>query len=169
MTNILGYVDEANKIAAIDSAVALVNPAIADNVEVYSIVLSEAWAREKPAIVSPVGELSYRVKYHVNVLLVKPSNSKMLAEAMLALTRNDNLFMEMGKHGKNGFFSWEFLAKKSIALRADYYIVARSSFKVSPLNPKGSKLIKIHFINFDRFIQVCFCLMVPLFCLKQLE
>lgn len=115
-TYILGYVDEATKLAAIDSAVALVNPSIADHVEVYSIVLSEAWAREKPVIASRVGEVAYRVKQRVNGILVEPSNPKMLAEAMLELVGNDKLAEEMGKNGKADVFSWKTIALKSLEL-----------------------------------------------------
>lgn len=113
---ILGYVDEATKIAAIDSAIALVNPAIADHVEVYSIVLSEAWAREKPVIASRVGELAFRVKDHVNGLLVEPLNPEMLASAMLKLVNDRPLAEQMGRSGKSEVLSWDEIAKKSITL-----------------------------------------------------
>jgi glycosyltransferase involved in cell wall biosynthesis len=42
----LSYVNEKTKIEALDSATALVLPSLADHVEVYSIVVSESWARE---------------------------------------------------------------------------------------------------------------------------
>jgi glycosyltransferase involved in cell wall biosynthesis len=81
-TYFIGYLDEAYKIQAIDSAVAVINSSISDHVEVYSLVISEAWLRGKPVIVSNVGEMAYRVKHKVNGILVDPSNPKLLAEAM---------------------------------------------------------------------------------------
>jgi glycosyltransferase involved in cell wall biosynthesis len=113
---ILGYVDEKTKIAAIDSSVALVNPSVADHVEVYSIVLSEAWARKKPVIASRIGELSYRVKHHVNGILVEPLNPEMLAKAMMQLAGNYKLAEKMGRNGASDVFSWSTIASKSIEL-----------------------------------------------------
>jgi glycosyltransferase involved in cell wall biosynthesis len=51
---VLGYVDEKTKMQALDSAIALVLPSIADYVEVYPMVISEAWARERPVIASRI-------------------------------------------------------------------------------------------------------------------
>ncbi len=115
-TYVLGFVDEETKIQAIDSAVALVNPSIADYVEVYPGVISEAWARGKPVIASSVGGVPYRVKDHVNGMLVPHSNPKMLADAMIELVGNSKLAEEMGQNGKADVFSWETIANKSIEL-----------------------------------------------------
>ena len=112
----LGYVDEETKIKAIDSAVALVLPSIADHVEVYSLVISEAWARGKPIIACKVGEIPYRVKQGVNGLLVDPLDQKALAEAMLKLAHDEKLAEEMGRNGRKEVFSWREIALKSIQL-----------------------------------------------------
>jgi len=112
----LGFVDEKIKIQAIDSALALVLPSIADYSEVYSIVTSEAWAREKPVIASMVGELPYRIANGVNGLLFEPSNPKSLANAMLKLLVNNGLANEMGKNGKKNVHTWSEVAAKSIKL-----------------------------------------------------
>ena len=112
----LGYVNEETKIAAIDSAIALINPAIADHVEVYSIVLSEAWARQKPVIATKIGELAYRVNHRVNGLLINPCNPKMLAKAMSELASNQELAETMGRNGQINVFSWKEIAAKSIEL-----------------------------------------------------
>jgi glycosyltransferase involved in cell wall biosynthesis len=112
----LGYVDEKTKVEALDSATALVLPSLADHVEVYSIVISEAWAREKPVIASKVGEIPYRVKQGVNGLLVNPSDPRKLAEAMLKLANEEELAEEMGRNGRKEVFSWRKVAKKSIQL-----------------------------------------------------
>jgi glycosyltransferase involved in cell wall biosynthesis len=112
----LGYVDEKTKIEALDSATALVLPSLADYVEVYPMVISEAWAREKPVIASSVGGIPYRVKHGINGLLVNPSDPKMLAEAMLKLANEEELAEEMGSNGRREVFSWREVAEKSIQL-----------------------------------------------------
>jgi glycosyltransferase involved in cell wall biosynthesis len=112
----LGYVDEKTKIEALDSATALVLPSLADYVEVYPMVISEAWAREKPVIASSVGGIPYRVKHGINGLLVNPSDPKMLAEAMLKLANEEELAEEMGSNGRKEVFSWREVAEKSIQL-----------------------------------------------------
>jgi len=112
----LGYVDEETKIKAIDSAVALVLPSIADHVEVYSLVVSEAWARGRPVIASRVGEIPYRVKQGINGLLVDPLDPKVLAEVMLKLAHDEKLAEEMGRNGRKEVFSWREIALKSIQL-----------------------------------------------------
>jgi glycosyltransferase involved in cell wall biosynthesis len=112
----LGYVDEETKIKALDSTIAVILPSLADHVEVYSIVISEAWARGKPVIASRVGEISYRVRQDVNGVLIDPSDPKMLAEAMLKLAHDDELAKEMGRNGKKDVFSLREVAAKSIRL-----------------------------------------------------
>ncbi len=112
----LGYVGEETKIQALDSATALVLPSIADYVEVYPMVISEAWAREKPVIASKVGGIPYRIRNRVNGILVEPSNPKTLADAMLELINNGTLAKEMGRNGKKDVFSWKEIAMKSIEL-----------------------------------------------------
>jgi len=113
---VLGYVDEETKIKALDSAVALVLPSVADHVEVYSIVISEAWARRKPVIASRIGEIPYRVKHGVNGILVDPSDPKALAEAMLEVAPDDELADKMGRNGRKDVFSWREIAARSIQL-----------------------------------------------------
>ena len=117
-TYILGFVDEQSKMAAIDSSVALVLPSIANYVEVYPGVISEAWARRKPVIASNVGGIPYRLRDHINGLLIEPSNPIKLAEAMSQLTSNDVLAREMGINGRSEVLSWEDIAKKSLNLYA---------------------------------------------------
>jgi glycosyltransferase involved in cell wall biosynthesis len=112
----LGYVDEKTKVEALDSATALALPSLADYVEVYPMVISEAWAREKPVIASSVGGIPYRVKQGINGLLVNPSDPKMLAEGMLKLLDDEESAKEMGKNGRKDVFSWREIAEKSIQL-----------------------------------------------------
>jgi glycosyltransferase involved in cell wall biosynthesis len=112
----LSYVDEETKIKALDSAIALILPSIADFAEVYSIVISEAWARGKPVIASKVGEIPYRVKQDVNGILVDPSDPKKLAEAMLKVAHNNELVKEMGRNGRKYVLSWKEIVAKLIQL-----------------------------------------------------
>lgn len=111
---ILGFVDEKIKINMIDFSVALVLPSVADYVEVYPGVISEAWAREKPVIASNIGGIPYRVKDGVNGILVAPANPKILSDAMLKLIRHPELAKKMGGNGKTDVLTWGTIAKKSI-------------------------------------------------------
>jgi len=112
----LGYLDEETKIHALDSAVALILPSIADYVEVYPMVISEAWARKKPVIASSIGGIPYRVKDCVNGLLVDALNPKSLADAMLKLLKDVSLAERMGLNGRKEVFGWSEIARKSIEL-----------------------------------------------------
>jgi glycosyltransferase involved in cell wall biosynthesis len=112
----LGYVDEKTKVEALDSATALALPSLADYVEVYPMVISEAWAREKPVIASSVGGIPNRVKHGINGLLVNPSDPRMLAEAMLKLASEEGLAEEIGRNGRKEVLSWREVAEKSIQL-----------------------------------------------------
>lgn len=113
----LGYISEEEKIHALDSTAALVLPSIADYVETYSIVISEAWARGKPVISSRIGELPYRVKVDVKGLITKPSDPKALADAMLKLlSDDDDAIQRMGKNGRENLFTWNEIATRTIEL-----------------------------------------------------
>ena len=76
-------------IKALDSSIALILQSIADYVEVYPMVISEALTREKPVIASKVGGVPYRVKQNVNGVLVDLLDPKMLAEAMLKIAHDE--------------------------------------------------------------------------------
>jgi len=106
----LGYVDEMTKIGALDASIALLLPSLCDYVEVFSIVISEAWARRKPVIASAVGEIPYRVKHMVNGLLVPPKDPKALAEAMIMLAKNRELATRLGVEGKKEVMTWSEVA-----------------------------------------------------------
>lgn len=112
----LGFVDEYTKIGAIDSSVCLVLPSICDYVEVYSLVISEAWARGKPVVASSVGEIPYRVKHMTNGILVPPRNPKALAEAILKLLEDRVLATKMGFEGKRKLETWNKVASTLVNL-----------------------------------------------------
>lgn len=123
----LGCLNEEDKIQAIDSSIAIVLPSITDRVEVYPMVVSEAWAREKPVIASRVGGVPFRVKHGVCGLLVDPGEPRALAEAMAELARNRELAENIGRQCKDEVFTWRAIALRSIDLYKD--ILSRDSEK----------------------------------------
>ncbi|MEM2153031.1 MAG: glycosyltransferase family 4 protein [Nitrososphaerota archaeon] len=112
----LGFVDEHTKMGTIDSSVCLVLPSICDYVEVYPMVISEAWARGKPVVASSVGGISYRVKHMVNGILVPPKDPKALAEAILKLLEDRMLATKMGLEGKRELKTWSEVASVLVNL-----------------------------------------------------
>jgi len=112
----LGIVDETTKIGALDAAVSLVLPSISNYVEVYPMVISEAWARKRPVIASAVGGIPYRVKHMENGILVPPRSPEKLAEAILTLLENKELAKRLGEAGFNEIKTWEQIAESSVAL-----------------------------------------------------
>jgi len=112
----LGVVDEITKIGALDAAVSLVLPSISNYVEVYPMVISEAWARKRPVIASAVGGIPYRVKHMENGILVPPKSPEKLAEAVLTLLENKELAKRLGEAGFNEVKTWEQIAELSVAL-----------------------------------------------------
>ncbi len=112
----LGFVDERTKIGAIDSSTCLVLPSVCDYAEVYSLVISEAWARGKPVVASSVGEIPYRVKHMVNGILVPPRSPKALARAILMLLEDKTLTKELGLRGRRELKTWDEIARISLDL-----------------------------------------------------
>jgi len=112
----LGYVDEKTKIGALDASIALVLPSICNYVEVFSIVISEAWARNKPVIATAVGEIPYRVKHMINGLLIPPKNPQKLAEAIITLLNDENLRTKLGTEGRRNILTWSEIATKIISI-----------------------------------------------------
>jgi glycosyltransferase involved in cell wall biosynthesis len=66
----------------------------------------EAWAREKPVITTPVGDIPYRVKHGENGILIPPRNPKALADAIILLLQDENLRKKLGVSGKKQVRSW---------------------------------------------------------------
>jgi glycosyltransferase involved in cell wall biosynthesis len=112
----LGYVDEKTKIEALDASIALVLPSICNYVEVFSIVISEAWARSKPVIATVVGEIPYRVKHMIDGLLIPPKNPLKLAEAIITLLNDENLRTKLGTEGRRNILTWSEIATKIISI-----------------------------------------------------
>ena len=110
----LGFVDENTKIGALDASIALVLPSVCNYVEVYPMVISEAWARGKPVIASAVGGVPYRVKHGVNGFLFKPGDARELAKLIMIVANNEDLAKRMGETGLSEVFTWEEIARKSL-------------------------------------------------------
>jgi len=116
----LGFVDEDTKIGAVDASLALVLPSICDYVEVYPMVISEAWARTKPVIASSVGGVPYRVKHGVNGLLVPPRDSYALAKAIVEIYNDRNFAEKLGREGKKEIHSWSEIVDKLINIYKNF-------------------------------------------------
>jgi len=110
----MGFVDENTKIGALDASIALVLPSKCNYVEVYPMVISEAWARGKPVIATAVGGVPYRVRHRVNGLLVPPRNPHALAGAIIELYNDKNLVERLGREGRKEIHSWDEIANKLI-------------------------------------------------------
>jgi glycosyltransferase involved in cell wall biosynthesis len=108
----LGYVDEETKIGAIDGSLGVVIPSVSSYVEVYPMVISEAWARGKPVLATSVGGIPYRVKHLVNGLLVPPRDPKSLAEAVITLANDKTLSTRLGNIGRSSIMTWDEIASK---------------------------------------------------------
>lgn len=111
-----GYVDERTKISAIDASTAVVVPSISDNVEVYPMVISEAWSRRKSVVASTVGGIPYRVKDEVNGLLVGPGDPRQLAHAIDRLVSDSGLATRLGQEGRKSVRTWGEIAESSVQI-----------------------------------------------------
>ncbi|MEM3804697.1 MAG: glycosyltransferase family 4 protein, partial [Desulfurococcus sp.] len=111
-----GYVEEDMKIAAIDASSALILPSISNYVEVYPMVISEAWARGKPVIASAVGGIPYRVRNMVNGVLVQPRDPKALANAIAMLLSDEGLAKKLGERGRGEVKAWGEIAREVLRL-----------------------------------------------------
>ncbi|WP_245544497.1 glycosyltransferase family 4 protein [Metallosphaera yellowstonensis] len=103
----LGYIDENVKIKVIDSAELVIIPSVSDYAEAFSIVLSEAWSREKAVVASDVGSLGARITHGRNGLLVPPSNPRILAETVNQVLDDTELRTEMGLRGRKEVVGWD--------------------------------------------------------------
>jgi len=96
----MGFVSGEAKIDAPDASTVPVLPSISNYVEVFSLAITEAWARGKPVVASAVDKIPYRMRYMVNGLLEPPKNSKALADAILQLIRDMKLVKKLDAKGK---------------------------------------------------------------------
>ena len=109
-----GYVNEQTKLGLLDSSISLVIPSIADYVEVYPMVISEAWARKKAVIGSRVGGVPFRITDRINGLLVHPKDAIQLADRITELSENPGFARRLGLNGRSHVSSWDAVAKDSV-------------------------------------------------------
>lgn len=110
---LLGLISEDDKLEALSSCDVVVVPSCYDLVEVYSLVVSEAWAQGKPVIVSNVGELPYRVQNGINGLIVPPKDHVKLAKAIKTLLGDKKFGLKLGQKGRKSVHTWHSIAKKA--------------------------------------------------------
>lgn len=91
-----GYVSHEEKINIMRKATALVFPSIWEG---FGMVILEAWALRKPAIVSKIKPLSDLVKNEKEGLHVAPFNSQNWSKSILFLLNNKSLAKQMGYSG----------------------------------------------------------------------
>ncbi|MCX8137677.1 glycosyltransferase family 4 protein [Pyrobaculum aerophilum] len=110
----LGYVSDREKIGALDASTALVPPSISNYVEVYPMVISEAWARQKPVIATAVGGIPYR--NGENGIMVPPRDAKTPDNAITTLLTDKELARRLGARGKEYVNSWTQVARETLKL-----------------------------------------------------
>jgi glycosyltransferase involved in cell wall biosynthesis len=83
--------------------------------ESFGIVNLEAMACSVPIVSSNIGGIPDVVKDGENGLLVKPNDTKELANAIIYLLKNEYLRKEMGENGREKLerYSWETIADKT--------------------------------------------------------
>jgi len=91
---ILGYISEDEKISLLDASKIFVLPTRHFG-EAYPLVVDEAYARGVPLVVTDAGALPYRVKHLETGMIAKMNNPESLAEAVIALLTNDDLYSKI--------------------------------------------------------------------------
>lgn len=118
--------DVSNIIATFDAAV------LPSFFEGMGRVLLEAAAMEKPLIATKVGGIPDLVSHGVNGLLVRPGNTRELAEAILHILHNRTLATRMGKAGRKRVqnrFSAEFMVQSIERIYREFLIKKRISLE----------------------------------------
>jgi len=82
----MGFVNEKVKRGALGVSTALVLTSVCNYIEVFSLAITEAWARCKSIIATTVVEIPYMAKHMTNGILLPPRNPMALAEAITLLT-----------------------------------------------------------------------------------
>jgi len=108
---VTGYIPEKEKFQAYSACNVLVLPSLHDQVEAYSIVISEAWAQKKPVIASAIGAIPYRIKHERNGILVPPSNPKILAKTIFQILKDPKKAKILGSNGQKNVATWAEVAE----------------------------------------------------------
>ncbi len=87
--------------------------------ESFGLVLLEAMAAGKPIVATNIEGYASVVSHNVEGLLVKPRDSRALADTMIAVANDRNLRQEMGSRGKEKAkaHSWPIITQKTV----DFY------------------------------------------------
>lgn len=116
---ILGRISEKEKMRVLSGADMLVLPSLSDIVEVYPMVISEAWSQETPVIGTKIGGIPYRIKDGKNGILVEPNDPKGLSNAIFELLENEKIGEKMGREGSKRVESWDKIAVKAEKIYKD--------------------------------------------------
>ena len=92
----LGYVNNETKEKIIQESNALLFPSMFEG---FGLVILEAFAQNKPAIVSNIRPMSDIVSHNSTGYVLDPQNEKIWAEHILKLAKNPNESERMGKNG----------------------------------------------------------------------
>ena len=113
----LGRVTDEEKARYLASADIFCAPSTGQ--ESFGIVLLEAMAAGVPIVASDIHGYKQVVQRNVQGLLVEPRNSKQLAAALYALSRDEELRSEMGEAGRSRAqeYSWRQVTEQVV----DYY------------------------------------------------
>ncbi|MDD5418122.1 MAG: glycosyltransferase family 4 protein [Candidatus Nanoarchaeia archaeon] len=102
-----GFIPDNELNNAFEASDVLVVPSMADYVEAFSIVVSQAWYKGKPVVVSDAGALPYRVNEGENGFVFKKGDSGQLAEKLISSLSDKKLREELGKKGKESVKTWD--------------------------------------------------------------
>ena len=91
-----GHVTEEKKVALISSSSALVFPSLCEG---FGIVILEAFAQNKPVLVSDLKPMSDIVSHEKTGYIINPYDENLWAEFLLKIIENQKQTIIMGKNG----------------------------------------------------------------------
>jgi glycosyltransferase involved in cell wall biosynthesis len=109
-----GFVEDSLKVFYYKAADVFCLPSMMGT-ECYPLTILEAMACAVPIVASKIGGIPDAVKDEENGLLVSPSDSGALADAIIYLLENEDVREKMGKKGKKKVesYSWERIAAET--------------------------------------------------------
>lgn len=109
-----GFIENDNLVDLYNQSELFVLPSIG-NEEGFGMVLIEALACKIPVISTEIVGIAKEIKQNSCGIIVKPRDSKALANSIIRLLKNPNMIKEMGENGKklvDSDFSWEKISKQ---------------------------------------------------------
>jgi L-malate glycosyltransferase len=108
----LGLLDEKEKFAYMKSIDIFVLPSYWDS---FPVALLEAMACGKPIITTDVGGNPFAVSDKINGFLVKPGDWQQIADRIIFLINNKDIYNTMGQESKkrSNDFKWEIIAEQT--------------------------------------------------------